>query len=111
MKFEGFVYKNEVESLINQHNDGKLNWVDDDKLSLKLWHYERIVQLFIQNIGIMYPITPVTQELGYKNKCLAIVIRKDASVNNPGIRITNLGRILEDQREIFDKRKKRLDSY
>lgn len=107
MKYEGFVYKNEIESLIDKHNNGNLTWVDDDKLSLKLWHYERIVQLLIQNIGIIYPITPVTQELGYKNKCLAIVIRKDANVNNPGTRIANLNRILEDQREIFDKRKKK----
>jgi hypothetical protein len=99
MKYEGFVYKNEIELLIDQHNNGKLTWVDDDKLSLKLWHYERIVQLLIQNIGIIYPITPVTQELGYKNKCLAIVIRKDANVNNPGTRIANLNRILEDQRD------------
>ncbi len=108
MKYEGFVYKSEIELLINQHNDGKLQWVDDNKSSLKLWHYERIVQLLVQNIGIIYPITPVTQELGYKNKCLAIVIRKDASVNNPGTRIANLNRILEDQREIFDKRKKKI---
>lgn len=111
MKYEGFVYKSEIELLINQHNDGKLQWVDDNRLSLKLWHYERIVLLLVQNIGIIYPITPVTQELGYKNKCLAIVIRKDASVNNPGIRIANLNRILEDQREIFDKRKKKSDTY
>ena len=83
----------------------------NDKLSLKLWHYERIVQLLIQNIGIIYPITPVTQELGYKNKCLAIVIRKDANVNNPGTRIANLNRILEDQREIFDKRKKNIRGF
>ena len=81
MVCEGYVYRDELERLLRTHNDAIVCRTKDDRNKLiRAWHHERVTDFLVESIGIVSPMTRVTNQLG--NQLLLIVMNKGASVKN-----------------------------
>jgi len=75
---EGFFYEDQVRKLLARHNATILGDTAHDRAQkVHLHQHNRVAALLVANIAVSEGIQSLTQELGHKNKLLAIVIRKD----------------------------------